>query len=571
MRKHALTLFLLTVNQIVISQSVIPANFRSPLDIPLLLSGCFGELRTNHFHTGLDIKTQGATGLKVYAVEEGYISRIQKSLYGYGYVLYMNHPNGLTTVYAHLSKFHSKLEKYYFEEQYRQQGEYLNLDQLPDTLFRFKKGDIIGYSGNTGHSGGPHLHFEVRETQTEMALNPWLYKFPITDQIAPNLLHLKVYELSKDSSQIISHFSSKKYDLAGTGKEYQIKNNQKISVSDVSGFAIHTIDLTDGSGNQCGVYSVELFKNDTLIFKQEMRAIDFMFNRYINAHMDHIAYREHKNSYHKSFIFGNNKLNIYPEKINNGIVYLSAKQNAKMKYVVKDIKGNTSILNFEIINDGLVKASPPANCNSVFYWFTDNVFENETIKIKLAKESIYENICFSVQEEKKRSGMLSPVYYLMNYDVPVQNYFDISIRVDSIVEELQQKLVGIHINSKGGISAEGGICINGWLTFKTRNFGRYSVMIDTIPPLITPENISESSNLSAATEIRLAVADNLSGIKLYNAYINDQWVLMHYDPKKGKLKILFDEIKIKPGEHQLKIEVADERNNLRVFIAKFIR
>lgn len=571
MKKIILFILLSSVFQQVISQNKVKSTFRSPLDIPLFLSGCFGELRANHFHTGLDIKTQGVTGLKVFAVEEGYISRMQKSQYGYGYVLYVNHPNGLTTVYAHLDKFNFNLEKYYQEQQYSKQLEYLNLEHLPDTLFKLKKGDVIGYSGNTGHSGGPHLHFEVRDTKTEQALNPWKYGFAIEDNIAPNLLHLKVYELSEDSTRLSENLATKKYDLVGGGINYQIKNNTTISVSDLTGFAIHSIDITNGSGNQCGIFSAELYKNDTLYFKQEMNAIDFAFNRFINTHMDFLAYKEHKNSYHKSFIPGNNKLGIYPVKINDGKIKLGRGEKAKMKYVIKDINGNTSILNFEIINDGLFETKIPAPCPLIFYWKNENTFETNEIKLKFPKESLYENQCFNYVQEPKKTGMIGPTHLICNYSIPVQEHYEIALRVDSIPDSLQNKLVAVFIGEKGGISSEGGIFINGWINFKTRSFGRYSVMIDSIAPLITPDNISEGKDMSTNTEIRFSVADNLSGIKQYNAYIDEKWVLMHYDGRKGKMRIYFSEEKIARGEHQLRVELTDERGNKRTYSAKFVR
>lgn len=571
MRKTIFILLFLSVFQTVKSQNYPQQYFRSPLDIPLLLSGCFAELRTNHFHTGLDIKTKGVTGLKVYAVADGYISRMQKSHYGYGYVLYMNHPNGYTSVYAHLDHFNPKLEKYFKSQQYASQEEMLNLENLPDTLFYFKKGAVIGYSGNTGHSGGPHLHFEIRDTKTENAINPWLFGFDIADNLPPTLYHIEVFPLTKDTMVYQNKPGAVKYTLSGNGKNYVIKDGASISVGEYSGFAVHTIDMTNNSGNQCGIYVAELYQNDTLRFKQQMEQIDFNYNRYINAHMDVDAYREHKQSYHKSFIDGNNKLGIYPVKKNNGWIHLNRNEKAKMKYVIKDRNGNTSVLNFEIINNANEKEIDRPLCPTPFYWRDTNRYSNEKISIVMNPASIYENLCFEYNELPPRNGMIAPVFIVGDEDIPVQDYFSISIKTDTIPDSLQQKAVGVFINKKGGISSDGGLYMNGSITFKTRSFGKYSVMIDTVPPLITPINIYNGKNMSANTEIQFKVGDNLSGITAYNAFIDDKWVLMHYDIYRGKLIINMHDENIAAGNHQLLVTVSDERGNIAKYEASFIR
>jgi hypothetical protein len=561
-----------------------PKNyFRSPLEIPLLLSGTFGELRTNHFHTGLDIKTNGE-GQKIYACADGYITRVQVSHYGYGLVLYMDHPNGYTTVYAHLSKFHPKIADFVRTHQYAQQRETVNLTFLPDTALIFKKGDVIGWSGNTGSSGGPHLHFEVRETKTEKALNPWLFGFDIKDDVPPLIHHLKVFPLD-NNSRVKSNTNPVIYNLAGTGKNYKLTGDTVVRAGGKIGFALHTIDMTTGSGNLCGIYRIKLFRDDSLIFQQEMSCIDFSTNRYINAHMDYYEYKNNKNSYHKSFINANNQLDIYPVKVENGIINVTGSSPIKMKYVVEDVKGNKSILPFTIIPTlflapTLGNEEPmPGYCdesNQIFsfmnlQWQASYKKETSDFSLLIPEKGIYENHCMQYVKEAKRKGMIAPVHNFGDPEVPVQDYMELKIKTDSLPEHLHSKVLGVFIGKSGGVSSEGGKYENGWIVFKTRSFGRYSAMIDSVAPVITPVNITNGKILGAQTTITFSISDNLAGIDSYNAFIDDKWILMNYNTRTGKITINLDKEKVKAGEHQLLVKVGDTRGNLATFSAKFTR
>ena len=553
-----------------------PKNyFRAPLDIPLYLSGSFGELRTNHFHTGLDIKTNGVEGQRVYACADGYISRVQVSHWGYGLVLYMDHPNGFTTVYAHLSRFHPRIEEFVRTHQYAQQRETLNLTFLPDSVLAFKKGDVIGWSGNSGSSGGPHLHFEIRETKTEKALNPWLFGFDIKDDLPPLLHHLKVFPLDETSS-VKGKTTPVTFNLAGSGKSYLVSGQEAIAARGRIGFAIHTIDKTTGSGNLCGIYKIHLYKDDTLIFQQEMSCIDFSTNRYINAHMDYLEYKKNKNSYHKSFICGNNQLEIYPVKVQDGIVSITGTQPVKMKYVVEDISGNTSILTFTVTPDAAVRAVGTASaCGEEQFaelkWFGSFVKETEDFALKIPERGIYDNYCMPYLAEAKRGGMIAKVHSFGDAEVPVQDYMEVKIKIDSLPEHYHQKALAVFINQHGRVSSEGGTYDNGWMTFRTRSFGKYSVMLDTVAPVITPVNITDGKILGAQKTIQFSISDNLSGIDRYDAYIDDKWKLMNYNTRTGKVTLHLEKEKVQRGAHQLLVKITDARGNVATFSAKFTR
>ena len=550
--------------------------FRSPLDIPLYLSGSFGELRSNHFHTGLDIKTNGVEGLKVYAIADGFISRIGISYYGYGWVLYMDHPNGYRSVYGHLSRFAPKIENYVREQQYKQKTEIIKLDSLPSDLLSFKKGEIIAYTGNTGHSGGPHLHFEIRETATDKALNPWLFGFDIKDDIKPTIHDIKVYPLN-DSTVVNGKAEEKVFAAVGSDGKYKLKDSVIYARGPI-GFAIHTIDMTNNSMNKCGVYEVELFLGDSMIFKQQMSCIDFNTNRYINAHMDYYAYRDHKHSYHKSFIDGNNQLDIYPVKANEGWITVDAKSTQQLKYIVRDLKGNTSVLRFTIAPDTakapshLVLKCEANSDNEIFYpihWESPRIIKFHDMEISIPKYAIYNEQCLRVVKLADKKGMQGPVFQIGDANIPMQEYMDIALPVNAVPDSLHSRLLAVYINGKGGISAEGGHYENGHVHFKTRAFGKYSTMLDTTKPVITPVNISEGKITSSLSHFEFKLADNLSGIKKYELYVDDKWLLSTYDPRKGKLRLDLKKEPIASGEHQLLLKVSDERGNLAIFTCRF--
>jgi len=234
--------------------------FRSPLDIPLLLSGNFGELRNNHFHSGLDIKTQGVEGQKVYAVADGFVSRIRIMPIGYGKIIYITHPNGYTSAYAHLQQFKGELAKEVKRYQYA--NETFEMDYYPpDTLLKVKKGDVVALSGNSGSSGGPHLHFEIRETVSEYAVNPLLFGFDIKDDVKPVIKSISVFPLN-DTSYVNNRNATQEFGIIGSNGNYQLSNNVIITAYGQIGVGINTYDQQSGASNQNGVYSIMLFDNN---------------------------------------------------------------------------------------------------------------------------------------------------------------------------------------------------------------------------------------------------------------------------------------------------------------------
>ncbi len=542
--------------------------FRSPLNIPLYLSGDYGELRTNHFHTGLDIKTNGSSGYKIYACADGYLGRIKVGHYGYGRVLYINHPNGLTTVYAHQSRFNDELEKYVREQQYENQND--QIDIYPDsTLFKFKKGDVVGYSGNSGTSSGPHLHFEIRKTENDHPLNPWMFGFDIKDEIPPTLYNIKVYPLD-DTSSVNGHPNAAIIKILGSGKECKLA--QTLTAYGNIGFAIHTIDMTNGSGNQCGPYSIDLIENDSdTLFSTRFEELAFETNRYINVHMDYLGYRDKKNSYHKSFIKGINQLPIYKTNKNNGWVTANGKNKKALKFVVKDINGNTSIVKFDMLTSKINLNGTGDRCDLQIKWDKDTTYQTDDIKITFPDSSLYDDLCFQYKQYESASYYYAPIHKLHDDDIPIMHPITLSLKTTCKDSTKFDKLTAVYINEAGKISNEGGTYEDGYITFTTRSFGKYSVMMDDKAPVISPALLYEGRLMGKGTSFSFSLADNLSGVKKYNAFIDDKWALGIYNPFKNKLTIDLDDAGITAGEHELILKVEDGKNNEAVYQCKFKR
>lgn len=542
--------------------------FRSPLNIPLYLSGDYGELRTNHFHTGLDIKTNGASGYKIYVCADGYLARIKVGHYGYGRVLYINHSNGLTTVYAHQSEFNAELEKYVREQQYLLQDD--QIDIYPDsTLFKFKKGDVIGYSGNSGTSSGPHLHFEIRKTENDHPLNPWMFGFDIKDEISPTVYNIKVYPLD-DTSTVNGNNYPSILKVIGSGKDCKLGST--LTAYGNIGFAIHTIDMTTGSGNQCGPYSIDLIENNSdTLFSTHFEELAFETNRYINVHMDYLKYRDHKNSYHKSFIKGINQLPIYKINKNNGWILADGKTKKALKFVVKDINGNTSILKFDMLTIKNNATVQPEECDLKVKWNEDMEFKTDDIIISFPDSSLYDDLCFDYTSYESTSYYYAPIHKLHDDDIPIMHPITLSLKTNCTDSSKFDKLTAVYINEKGRVSNEGGTYENGWITFTTRSFGKYSVMMDDKAPVISPVLTYEGRLMGKGTSFSFSLADNLSGIKKYNAYIDDKWVLAIYNPFKNKLTIDLDDAGISTGEHEFILKVEDGKSNVTEYSCKFKR
>lgn len=548
-------------------------NFRSPLDIPLYLSGNFSELRSNHFHTGIDIKTQGVEGKAVYSIEDGYVARIKISTSGYGKAFYIRHPNGYTSVYGHLQKGNPEIEEYIQNHQYKKESYTIELFPGKDELI-VKKGDLIARSGNTGGSNGPHLHFEIRETSSEEPVNPLLYNFEIMDNIRPIIKGIRIYPLNEQSYVSPYPGSASGFMVSGNYGKYRMTEGQDINVYGEIGFAIHTYDLLNGYPNKCGIYTIRLIVDSIEVFKTEFEKLNFSTMRYINTYADYFLLKKYKMYYHKQFIGKNNKLKIYPVKTNNGIITLNDGNDHLIKYVITDSYNNISELEFNVSSLTSLPESQTKKTTDQKAYFTvkgPNFYMDKNITIDIPPFALYENMSFNYETLPTTKKTIGPVYLIGDEYIPLQKKMILTLNNSSIPIGFEDKTLIVYINGDGELSNVGGSFENGKPVLKTRSFGKYSLAIDTIAPKIDPVNIYQNKDLSTYNTFSVKISDDLAGIKTYRGTIDNQWILLEYEPKKSTLTYRFDNEKVKSGMRQFKLEVTDGVGNKSIYKADFIR
>ena len=547
--------------------------FASPVDITIFLSANFAEIRTNAFHAGIDIKTQGVIGKNVLAAAAGEVSRIRVSPVGYGRAIYINHPNGYTTVYGHLEKFSPDVEAYVRDAQYRQKS--FDVDLYPEAgKFRFKKGEQIGISGNTGSSSGPHVHFEIRKTPSQVPVNPLFFDFEIKDDIAPILQHIAFYPIC-DYAMVNSKHEKLILPLARTNNTYGLRTGNKIEVSGKIGFGIDAFDYKNDSWNKCGIYSVQMFVNGQLVYEHYLDEMSFNDMRYINSHIDYAEKILSRKDIQKTFVEPGNRLKIYGKTQKNGVLEFNSPGEHHVEIIVKDAYRNSSNLQFKVTSqevDSSKFRNPITEKFAKYMPFDqDNHFNTDNFEITISKGTLYTDLYFEYEEKDSINGFYSGIHHVHNIYTPLHRNMRISVSANKIPAHLISKALIVNANNNGKPSALGGFHEKGFITTHTNSFGRFAIMVDTIPPVIEPVNISNNKNMGSVRSIELKIDDNLSGIKNYTGYINGEWALFEYDPKN---KLLFYDLsngKIEKGkEHKLDLYIMDERENINSLHMKFI-
>ena len=540
-----------------------PGNdtFISPVKPPLFFAGDFGELRPSHFHSGLDFRTQGKTGLPVYAVKDGYISRIGISPTGYGNALYMNHPDGTTSLYGHLQRFHPELQEYVKEKQYERESFLVNVTLSPGE-FKFKKGDIIAWSGNSGSSGGPHLHFEIRDTKSERAFNPLLYHFGIRDNSAPKIISLYAYPLTENSN-IGQNRNKKRFEAIPVPGGYRLKNNAPIELYGKIGFGVQAEDFFSGTGLSCGIYSAILLCDGKEVFGFTMNSFSFEDVRYANSQSD---YEEYLLSHHwiqRLYRQPGNKLDIYDHEVNHGILNLEDGKNHDLEIIVSDAFKNKANLKFRTISKKSQLSVIKRSVTKRFLFDQANLFENDKIRIDIPKGALYDNLGFIWKCSPKPNGYYSELHQVQSKFIPVHKPYSLSIRSENLPDHLKNKALIVAIDPvKGNKTAIGGDFSGGWVIVTTNLFGNFAIAVDKTPPVIIPLSIKDKKRLTDASKVQFKIADDLSGIKSYRGEIDGKWVLFEYDAKSGVISYTFDKQRMTfEKSHLLRLIVTDNKDN----------
>ena len=557
MKKSIAILFLLA-SQVIFAQY--PKDyFRSPLDIPINLSGTFGELRPNHFHSGLDIRTNNVEGLPVYASADGIIIRIKVSAFGYGKALYIAHPNGYTTVYGHLQKFSDKIEAYVKEQQYKQKS--YEVELYPSTL-KVTQSEIIALSGNSGGSGGPHLHFEFRDTATEKIINPMAFGMNklIKDEMKPVISSLMVYP-ENDSTSV-----NKSKNPVSLSLQKQVDGSflaSKVVASGKIGFALNSYDLSTNNYNKNGIYKVVSYLNGSQNFKFEFDTFAFDESKHINYFIDFNRYKKLKQRFQKLFIKESYPLSLVSGNTKNG--FLDIKPNVTYTYKIEvfDFHGNKTIVNIPITYEKEVNpTSVTSKGNYYIKSKSDYNFEFEKTSVYVPVNALYENTYLNISE---KDGVLD----IENNFEAIQNGLTVTLDMSHLSEEEQKKafvgtVLGLKLDYNSSFKKMNKV------SSKVKAFGKYKVGFDNVAPRIYNPNFIEGSNISKLSALSVSISDAISGIDTYNAFLNDEWILMEYDYKTKKLIHNLKDGKVISGKNNIKIVVTDKLDNTATFSSNFI-
>lgn len=535
-------------------------QLRKPMDIPVLLSGNFGELRSNHFHSGIDFKTQGVEGKPIHSVQDGYVSRISVSPWGYGNGLYITHPDGTTTVYGHLQKFSQKITAYLKEKQYEQESFNVNLSLTPDEL-PVKEGELVALSGNTGSSGGPHLHFEVRDTETEEPMDPIeYYKDLIKDTQAPKIQGIMVYSMPGKG---VVNGSRRKLELKPvTAKNGKQTLNGKIEAWGEIGLAVKGYDYMDNTSNIYGIKDITLTTDSQVIFHSNLDRFAFDESRYLNSFTDFEEWKEHRSFYIKSFVDPGNRLR-FIESLNRGILTIDEPRTYHLTYQLADAFGNTTQLSIRI--EGKEQPIPEIDTENteLFHWWSDNRFGAKGIRLTIPKGNLYDDLYFhySVKED---SAALGTTHILHNKPVAFHKSAKLSLRLQTDTLDNKQQY-GIVRLQNGRRSWTGGVYRNGWVDADIKEMGSYTLGQDLVPPTITPLNPATWVSKQA---IALRLSDNLSGVQTYRGEIDGQYVLFEMN-SKSVITYHFDKERLTKGKHTLKLVVTDACGNQSTYTYPF--
>ena len=555
-------IFILLISSSLISQNnLLKQEKTNPLDIPIILSGTYGELRSNHFHSGIDIKTKGIQGLNVYSYASGHVSRIKVSHGGYGKALYIKHPDGNTTVYAHLKKFSSKIEEIVKSKQYKRES--YEIEFFPkENEISVLENEIIAFSGNTGGTTGPHLHFEVRD-KNQIPINPLINSsIYIEDDRTP--FFKKLFYKSYDSNNVFDSQTELKINKI-TSSLYvsdTLKSSGKI------GIGIVAFDKHNSANNSNGIFKIITSLNNQNLLKILFDSISFDKTKHINTFIDYSFFKNHKIRIQKLFIEENNPLDLYSSNINNGFITIKNKEFYKYEVNIYDANGNKSKLVVPILG---VKTNKPLklvnNHVELTYIERDKKYELEfnSVRVSILEETFYNNLFLEAKFENDILSIDKDTIPLLK---PITIYFNTDRYNDSIKNQLYIAKLS---DNKKMTSYNYTTDFSNGKKSSTKSLGRYTLGIDTINPSISPIGFKENDWISNFSNLKIKVNDVGSGIRSYNGWINNKWILFELNTKKGILVYDFDDNVVRKAKNNLHIEIIDNVGNRTEYKTTFYR
>ena len=552
-------LFTITFLSLLINSLLLFSQFEkdliAPLEIPFSISGTFGEPRSSHFHLGIDIKTQGKEGLEVKSISSGSVSRIRISLGGYGKAIYIDHPNKTTSVYAHLKKFAPKIESYIKKFQY--ENETYTIQKFPkkDKLL-IEKGEVIGFSGNTGGSSGPHLHFEIREKKSQKPLNPLLYDLPVNDHVRPQLQKLFIFYtnenviLNRIQPILLERVNDSLYKTA------MIETSGKI------GIGIQMFDRQDYSYSRNGVYSTKVFVNGKIISHYKFDKLIINESKKLYQVIDYKNYTQKRLKIFKLFYKSGNKLNFMNTLVDQGIFKVELGKSYQIIIEIEDFSGNKSTI--EAFIEGTENKIKPVELRGRLIK-TDREY-SFTLKNKelfFPSKTFFNDVKIELFENKDQIEIGPNLF-------PIANSFEIKFGFNEkdslrsaqtfIAKKMKKSLVYLPTKLE-----------ENKLIAKVNELGVYTLARDSVAPTVVPDNFKKNQWLSNYKSLNLKIDDDFSGIKKYRGTINGEWVLFEYEPKRKILTYDFFDKYSEKLKHNLELEVEDNVGNKKIYKTTFFR
>ncbi len=529
--------------------------FRDPLNIPIQLAANFGELRTDHFHMGLDIRTQSRENLPVFAAADGYVSRIKIEKYGYGQAIYITHPNGYTTLYGHLNSFYPQLARYVKNKQYADKKWEQDME-IPANMFPVTKEQFIANSGNTGGSQGPHLHFEIRDTKTGNNLNPLLFGMDVPDHLAPIVYNLYWY----DRRYSIYTVQPQPISIVKKNNAYTTTTSVVKVGSPVISLGLRMEDMNNASSFKFGVYHTALYVDNVLQFEFKLNNFSYDSSRYVNASMDYIKWVKNNQGIQYLSLLPGNQLNIFTQLKSDGKIILSDGAVHAIKIIVSDENENTSTINFRIQYDAALQKNYNIPSNAVVC----DVYEPNNIKtanasIHFSENAFYDALPVIVSEtDATISKQVSPTIHISDYTIPVHDDYNVMIKANASLSETLKDKVVMQLQSGNSSTVKKGLWQGDWMVSSFDELGDARLLIDTVAPVIVPLGWKNGSNFSNKKTMVMKCTDDLGAVASFTAMLDGNWLM--FAKKNDNFIYTFDE-HCPAGKHILTIIATDVAGN----------
>lgn len=521
------------------------SEFISPVKYPIVLAGSFGEIRSTHFHAGLDIKPSGqAIKDSIFACEMGYISRIKINRSGYGKAVYIDHPSGYTTVYAHLSLLSDNLESYVRKMQRAAESYEIDVYPNPGEMV-LQKGGYIGFMGNTGRSYGPHLHFEIRETRTEEPINPMLFGIGPTDTIPPTIKAIMIHSLSKDYD-VLDRVS---YPAGKLPKQIKAKGWRV-------GIGLSGYDQMNYAVNRNGIYQKSLYVDDTLYYRQTLNRVSFYEMNQIKAHIDYATKVNEKSTYAMMYTTPANNLLIIDSIIGDGVFPIYASKPRNVKIVCRDLNGNETIVKTEVWRDTQKIEAIPEQYDLLAKYDQEHKITHGEVSLTIPKGALEKDEKITLRADSSGVGN---VYFIGDKHIPLILNAKVSIRIPYAFSK-SNKILLVHVDD-GQFIDYGTTIHKDVVSSYIGSFGKYQLVEDTIPPYLSI--ISRAYNGSGLIAVEAYDNIEIKGSAIdftYDSYVNGVWTPFEY--KSLDKKIYISTADLKKGD-QIKIVARDQVQNVR--------